>query len=79
MTVREIDNLRNKCMKETKEDINRRILQNHEVINKGCPGKLRVLCGTFYSHFVKLLAMMEISGIIASCAIVLSRSHCRKQ
>ena len=28
----EIDDLRNECMRETEEDINRRLLQNHEVV-----------------------------------------------
>ena len=73
MTVMEIDDLRNECMRETEEDINRRILRNHEVVNKGCSRKRRVLCGTFPSHFEKLLAMMELYGIIARCAIALSQ------
>ena len=79
VTVVEIDDFRNDCMKETEKDINRRLLQNHEVVNKGCSRKIRVLCGPFSSHFVKLLAMMKLSGIIARCSILLSRSHCREQ
>ena len=59
-------------MREIEEDINRRLLQNHEVVNKGCYRKRSVLCGNFPSHFGKLLAMMVIYGIIACCAIVLS-------
>ena len=39
MTVMEIDDLRNECMRETEEDINRGILQNHEVVNKVCSRK----------------------------------------
>ena len=39
VTVMEIDDLRNECMRETEEYINRRLLQNHEVINKGCSRK----------------------------------------
>ena len=79
VTVMEIDDLLNECMRETEEDINRRLLQNHEGINKGCSRKRIVLCGPFTSHFKKFLTMMELSGIIAHCAIVLSQSHCRKQ
>ena len=78
MTVMEIDNFRNECMRETEEDINRRHLKNHEVVKKGCYIKIRVLCGPLYYHLEKLLARMDLSGIIARCAIVLSRSHCRK-
>ena len=36
VTVMEIDNFRNECMRETEEYINRRLLQNHKVVNKGC-------------------------------------------
>ena len=79
MNVMEIDDLRNECMRETEEDINRRLIRNHKVVNKGCSRKRRVLCGPFSSHFEKLLAMMELSGIISHCSIVLSRSHCRKR
>ena len=75
MTVTEIEDLRNECMGETEEDINRRLLQNHEVVNKGYSRKIRILCGPFYSHFVKLLAVMELSGIIARRSIVLSQLH----
>ena len=39
MTVMEIDDFRNECMRETEEYINRRLLQNHEVVNKGCSRK----------------------------------------
>ena len=78
VTVMEIYNLINECMRETEEDINRRLLQNHEVVNKGCYRKRRVLCGTFPSHFGKFLAMMELSDIISRCAIVLIQPHFRK-
>ena len=79
VTVIEIEDLRNECMRETEEDINSRLLRNHEVVNKGCSRKIRVLCGTFPSHFENFLAMMELSDIIARCAIVLSQPHCRKR
>ena len=36
VTVTDMDDLRNECMRETDEDINRRLLQNHKVVNKGC-------------------------------------------
>ena len=35
MTVMEIDNFRNEYMREKEEDRNRRLLLNHEVVNKG--------------------------------------------
>ena len=44
VTVMEIDNLRNECMRETEEDINRRLLINHEVVNKGCYRKKQDSC-----------------------------------
>ena len=37
VTVMEIENLRNERMREIEEDINMRLLQNNEVVNKGCP------------------------------------------
>ena len=79
VAVMEIDDLRNECMRETEEDINRRLLQNYEVVNKGCSRKKSVLCGLFFSHFEILLALMELSGIIVRCATLLSRSRCRKR
>ena len=79
VTVMEKDELRNECMREMEEDINRRLLRNHEVVNKGCSRKRIFLCGNFPSHFETLLAMMELSGIIAHCVIVFSLSHCRKR
>ena len=36
VTMMEIGDLRNECMRETEEEINRRLLQKHEVVNKGC-------------------------------------------
>ena len=39
MTVMEIDHFRNECMREKEEDLNRRLLRNHEVVNKGCSEK----------------------------------------
>ena len=72
VTVTEIDNLRNDCIRETEDDLNRRLLRNHKEVNKGCSRKRRVLCGPFSSRFGKLLAMMELSSIISHCAIVLS-------
>ena len=79
VTVTEIDDLRNECMRETEEYINGRILQNHEVVHKRCSKKIKIPGWAFPSHFGQFLAMMDISGIIARCAIVLSQSHCRKR
>ena len=61
------------------DDLNKRLLQYHNEVNKGCSQKRRVLCGHFSSHFGKLLVMMELSVIIAHCVIVLSREHIRKR
>ena len=38
-TVMEIDDLRNKCMRETEDDLNRILLRNHKEVNKGCSKK----------------------------------------
>ena len=38
VTVMEIDNLRNECMRETEEEINRRLLRNRLCMS-GCPGR----------------------------------------
>ena len=54
MTVVYIDNLRNECMKETEEDINRRLLRNHEVINKGCSIKNKSPVWAFFLPFRKV-------------------------
>ena len=35
-TVVEIDYLRNECMRETEDNLNRILLQNHKEVNKGC-------------------------------------------
>ena len=34
-TVMKIDNFRNECVSETEDNLNRRLLQNHEEANKG--------------------------------------------
>ena len=39
VTMMEIDNFRNEYMREKEEDRNRRLLLNHEVVNKGCSRK----------------------------------------
>ena len=39
VTAMEIEDLRNECMRETEEDISRRLLQKHEVVNTGCSRK----------------------------------------
>ena len=35
----EIDNLRNEYVRETEDNLNRRLLQNHKEVNKGCSQK----------------------------------------
>ena len=54
VTVTEIDDLRNECMRETEEYINRRLLQNHEVVNKGCYRKKKSLVWNFSLPFRKV-------------------------
>ena len=77
-TVMEIDDLRNECVRETQDDLNRRLLRKNKEVNKGCYLK-EFLYRPFPSHFGKLFAMMELSGIIAHFTIVLSRAHSRKR
>ena len=79
VTVMEIDDLRNECMRETEENTNRRLLRNHEMVNKGCSRKKKSPVWAFFLPFQKMFARMYLSGIIARCAILLSRSYCRKQ
>ena len=54
MTVMEIDDLRNECMKETEEDINRRLLRKHEAVNKGCSRKKKSPVWAFSLLFRKI-------------------------
>ena len=51
MAVKEIDDLKNECMKEKEEDINRILLQNHEVVNKGCSRKNKIPVWAFSLPF----------------------------
>ena len=54
MTVMEIDDFRNECMRETEEDINRKLLRNHEVVNKGCSRKKKSPVWDFFLPFRKV-------------------------
>ena len=54
VTVMEIDDLRNECMRETEEDINRRLLRNHEVVNKVCSRKNNSPVWSFFLPFRKV-------------------------
>ena len=54
VTVMEIDNLRSECMRETEEDINWRLLQNHEVVNKVCSRKKKIPAWEFLLPFRKV-------------------------
>ena len=51
VTMMEIDNLRNECMRVMENNLNRMLLQKHKEFNKGFSQKRRVLCGNFPSHF----------------------------
>ena len=54
VTVMEIDDFQNECMRETEEDINMRILQNHEVFNKGCSRKNKSHVWAFFLPYRKV-------------------------
>ena len=54
MAVVEKDDLRNECMRETEEDINRRLLRNREVVNKGCSRKKKSPVWAFPFPFRKV-------------------------
>ena len=50
-TVMEIEDLRNKCVRETEDDLNRRLLQNHKEFIKGCSRKKKIPVWAFYLPF----------------------------
>ena len=54
VTVMEIEDLRNECMRETEEYINRRLLRNHEVVNKECYRKKKSPVWAFFLPFRKV-------------------------
>ena len=53
-TVMEIDDLQNECVRETEDNLNRRLILNHKEVNKECSRKKRVLCGDFSLPFWKV-------------------------
>ena len=53
VTVMEIDDFRNERMRETEEDINRKLLQNHEVFNNKFSGKKKSPVWSFFLSFRK--------------------------
>ena len=71
VTVFEIDNLRNECMREIEEDINRRLLQNHEVVNKGCSRKNKSPVWAFFPPISKsclqLLSYLVLLHVVSLC------------
>ena len=77
VTVMEIDNLRNECVREIEDNLNRRLLQNHEEANKGYFRKNKIPVCASLLNFAKWLAIMELYGIIAHYVIVLSQAHFR--
>ena len=54
VTLTEIDDLRNECMRKIEEDIKRRLFQNHEVVNKGCSRKNKSPAWEFSLSFWKV-------------------------
>ena len=79
MTVMEIEDLQNECVRETEDHLYRILIGNRKEANKGCSIKIISLCGHFPSRFGVLLVVMELYGIIAHCVIVLSRAQRGKQ
>ena len=53
-TVMEIDDLRNECMRETEDNLNRILLQNHREVNKGCSQKKKIHMWDFFLPFRKV-------------------------
>ena len=53
-TVMEIDNLLNKCVRETEDNLNRIIIQNHKEVNKGCYQKKKSPVWAFFLPFNKV-------------------------
>ena len=41
LTVMDIDDFRNECVRKMEDDLNTRLLQNHKEVNKGCYRKKR--------------------------------------
>ena len=54
VTVMDIDNLRNECMREIKEYINMKLLRNHEVVKKRCSRKKKSPVWEFSLPFRKV-------------------------
>ena len=54
VTVMEIDDLRNKCMRETEDNLNSILLKNHEEVNKGCSIKNKIHVWEFPLPFRKV-------------------------
>ena len=54
VTVMEIDYLRNECVKETEDNLNRRLIRNHKEVNKGCSRKNRSPMWAFFLPFRKV-------------------------
>ena len=54
VTVMEIDDFRNEYVRETEEDMNRKLHQNHEVVNKGYSRKNKSPVWAFSLPFRKV-------------------------
>ena len=50
----EIEDLRNECVRETADHLNRRILGNHKEVNKGCYRKNKSSVWAFFLLFRNL-------------------------
>ena len=67
VTVIKIEYLRNNCMRETEEDINRRLLQNHELVNKGCYIKKKIHVWAFFLPFRRVAC--DDAAILYYCTL----------
>ena len=52
-TVMEIDYLRNECVRDMEDDLNKRTLQYHNEVNKGCYRKKKSFVWAFFLPFRK--------------------------
>ena len=53
-TVMDMDDLRNECVREKEEDLNRILLRNHKDVNKGCSQKKKSPVWAFPIPFWKV-------------------------
>ena len=70
VTMMEVEDLLNECVRETEGSLNNRLIGNHKEVNKGCYRKIIFICGNSSSCFGIFLVLMELFSIISHCIIV---------